>query len=255
MSIFSRLRRRGDDGSAAESPPNTPPSAPAPKAPPAVARAHSSPRARGAQVAAAHAGSDAAPPSRERPRPPAASPPRGNVQAPVAGAIATPAAAVPSRSTVRGLRPQARRPRAPGAPAPVARAPVAVAGPTGGSLDLVIERGPREQQRSPGRGDRGGGAERAAAATGPRRVQRLRRRRPARDVRGAGGRARHADPQRDDGGALRRGAGQLARARAPGAEVAALDGVGGRPRRRWSRRWTASWARCRRRWSRASPRS
>jgi len=74
-------------------------------------------------------------------------PPRGNVQAPVAGAIATPAAtASPRPSTASrsasGSGSASAKPAAPapGAPAPAARAPVAVAGPTGGSLDLVIER-------------------------------------------------------------------------------------------------------------------
>ena len=137
MSIFSRLRRRGDDGSAAESPPNTPPSAPAPKAPTAAAAAPTPARAPEAPKSPPPTPEATRPPSRERPRPPAASPPRGNVQAPVAGAIATPAAAASPRPSNGSPKPAAP---GPGAPAPVARAPVAVAGPTGGSLDLVIER-------------------------------------------------------------------------------------------------------------------
>src|SRR6187551_3634774 len=146
MSIFSRLRRRGDDGSAAESPPNTPPSAPVPKTPtaaaaPAPTRAPEAPRSP----------PPAPEPPRSAPREPVRAPgmipPRGNVQAPVAGAIATPAAAASPRPSTAsrsasGSGSASAKPAAPapGAPAPAARAPVAVAGPTGGSLDLVIER-------------------------------------------------------------------------------------------------------------------
>jgi len=102
MSIFSRLRRRGEDGNSAESPPNAQPSAPAPKSPPSTSAA---PPARATEPAKPPVnGAEPprpAPPPREQPREqpvkvtaPVA-PPRGNVQSPVAGAIGT-QGAIPS---------------------------------------------------------------------------------------------------------------------------------------------------------------
>ena len=147
MSIFSRLRRRGDEGSA-ESPPNAPPSAPAPKASsaspaPPAARAPEPPKP---PVKSAESPPPPPSPARESARPPASSaPPRGNVQFPVAGAIATAVPLAPSRA------PNGKAPASPAAKAspfpaatPVAAAtaapasPVAVAEPAGGSLDLAI---------------------------------------------------------------------------------------------------------------------
>ena len=147
MSIFSRLRRRGDEGSA-ESPPNAPPSAPAPKASsaspaPPAARAPEPPKP---PVKSAESPPPPPSPAREPARPPASSaPPRGNVQFPVAGAIATAVPLAPSRS------PNGKVPTSPAAKAspfpaatPVAAAtaapasPVVVAEPAGGSLDLAI---------------------------------------------------------------------------------------------------------------------
>ena len=154
MSIFSRLRRRGEDGNSAESPPNAQPSAPAPKSPPSTSAA---PPARATEPAKPPAnGAEPprpAPPPREQPREqpvkvtaPAA-PPRGNVQSPVAGAIGTPGAIPsapipPSRAPIANARPAvAKAPfpaPAPIAPAPAAAAPIPVAEDAGGSLDLAI---------------------------------------------------------------------------------------------------------------------
>ena len=150
MSIFSRLRRRGEDGNSAESPPNAQPSAPAPKspsstsaAPPARATEPAKPPANGAESPR-----PAPPPPREQPvkvTAPAA-PPRGNFQSPVAGAIGTqgaiPSAPIPpSRAPIANARPAAKAPfpaPAPIAPAPAAAAPIPVAEDAGGSLDLAI---------------------------------------------------------------------------------------------------------------------
>ena len=147
MSIFSRLRRRGDEGSA-ESPPNAPPSAPAPKGssaspPPPVARA---PEPAKPPVKSAESPPPPPSPARESARPPASSaPPRGNVQFPVAGAIATAVPLAPSRSPNGKVPASPSTKASPFPPAtPVAAAtaapasPVAVAEPAGGSLDLAI---------------------------------------------------------------------------------------------------------------------
>ncbi len=150
MSIFSRLRRRGEDGSPAESPPNAQPSAPAPKSPsptsaappPARATEPAKPPANGAEPPRP------APPPREQPvkvTSPSA-PPRGNFQSPVAGAIGTqgaiPSAPIPpSRAPIVNARPAAKAPfpaPAPIAPAPAAAAPIPVTEDAGGSLDLAI---------------------------------------------------------------------------------------------------------------------
>ena len=154
MSIFSRLRRRGEDGNSAESPPNAQPSAPAPKSPPSTSAA---PPARATEPAKPPVnGAEPprpAPPPREQPREqpvkvtaPVA-PPRGNVQSPVAGAIGTqgaiPSAPIPpSRAPIANARPAvAKAPfpaPAPIAPAPAPAAPVPVTEDAGGSLDLAI---------------------------------------------------------------------------------------------------------------------
>jgi hypothetical protein len=145
MSIFSRLRKRGDE-SGAESPPNAPPEAPAPKASPPSpappsARAPEPPRP---PVKAAES------PPPPPPSPARAStsnaPPRGNVQSPVAGAIAAPAALASPRPAVPAAKvvpsPAAKAPPLPaaaaGAVANAAPAPIAVTEPAGGSLDLAI---------------------------------------------------------------------------------------------------------------------
>jgi len=150
MSIFSRLRRRGEDGNSAESPPNAQPSAPAPKSPPSTSAA---PPARATEPAkppanGAESPRPAPPPPREQPvkvTAPAA-PPRGNFQSPVAGAIGTPGAIPsapipPSRAPIANARPAAKAPfpaPAPIAPAPAPAAPVPVTEDAGGSLDLAI---------------------------------------------------------------------------------------------------------------------
>jgi hypothetical protein len=144
MSIFSRLRRRGEDGSPAESPPN----APAPKAPP-TSPAPPAPRAsEPAKAPAKEAESHRpAPPPREPARPAAASPPpRGNVQSPVAGAIGMPPvtpprppvpSAKPAAASAAPFPPPGLTPAVPPA-APAAHAPVPVIEPAGGSLDIAI---------------------------------------------------------------------------------------------------------------------
>ena len=150
MSIFSRLRRRGEDGNSAESPPNAQPSAPAPKSPPSTSAA---PPARATEPAkppanGAESPRPAPPPPREQPvkvTAPAA-PPRGNFQSPVAGAIGTPGAIPsapipPSRAPIANARPAAKAPfpaPAPIAPAPAPAAPIPVTEDAGGSLDLAI---------------------------------------------------------------------------------------------------------------------
>ena len=151
MSIFSRLRRRGEDGNSAESPPDAQPSAPAPKSPPSTSAA---PPARATEPAkppanGAESPRPAPPPPREQPvkvTAPAA-PPRGNFQSPVAGAIGTqgaiPSAPIPpSRAPIANARPAvAKAPfpaPAPIAPAPAPAAPIPVTEDAGGSLDLAI---------------------------------------------------------------------------------------------------------------------
>ena len=151
MSIFSRLRRRGEDVIAAESPPSAQPSAPPPKSPSPTSAAPPPARAPEPTKSPAN-GAEAARPApaaaREQPvRVPASSaPPRGNVQSPVAGAIGTPAALASPRAAVTArpaVSPAAKAPFPAAAPAAAAAAapspaPIAIAEPAGGSLDLAI---------------------------------------------------------------------------------------------------------------------
>ena len=255
MSIFSRLRRRGDEGSrrvpaeraaeraCAESFIRITGPAAGPRARTGEATREVGGVAPAAPVACARAG---APARVER----AAARQRSDSRSPVRSR--RPAPLAPSRA------PNGKVPASPAAkasPFPAAT-PVAardgrarVAGRGGGAGGRLAGPGDRARAREQRRGRKARG--RPGAGAWP--VDRVRRGRPARDVRGAGGLARDADPQRDDGGPLGRGAGELARARASRAEVAAHDGVGGRPRRAGRRRSTVSSARCRRCSSRDSP--
>ena len=223
MSIFSRLRRRGEDGGAPESPPSSaPPSAPAPKAPPAPA-----------PPAPSRATEAAKPPGARRrkrfllrrvsrcARPP-----------PARRRAATSRLPSPGRSGTRRRRPTPARPVVSSKPLPPtaaspfptpSRPPTAVIR-TDGRLARSRDR-PRARRQRRRRQARPA----ATPGSGTLALIRVRRRRAARDVRGSRRCARDADPQRDDGGPLGRGADELARARTPGAEVAAVDGVGGRP--------------------------
>ena len=190
MSIFSRLRRRGDEGSA-ESPPNAQPSAPAPKASstspaPPAARAPEPGEAPGevCRITPAHAVRRARACASARIERAAAR----QRSIPVAGAIATPMPLAPPRAPIAKV---AAPPAAKASPFPAATpvaaataapAPIAVAEPAGGSLDLAIALA-LESNAAP---------EKPAAAPAPGhwQVDRVRRGRPARDVRGAGRRAR-----------------------------------------------------------------
>ena len=109
-----------------------------------------------------------------------------------------------------------------GAPAGSGRAP-------GGGAPRGARRGSRAGEELGGSRHRNGAQPRAVRRRRARNLDRVRPGGGAGDVRGARGAARRRSPQRHDGGALGRGAGELARAGPPGAEVAAHDGRAGGP--------------------------
>ena len=117
MSIFSRLRRRGDEGSA-ESPPNAPPSAPAPKA---SSASPAPPAARAPEPPKPPVKSAESPPPPPSPRASRRARPRrarrraATFNLPVAGAIAT---AVAARSLARAQRQGSRIARGEGVALP-----------------------------------------------------------------------------------------------------------------------------------------